>query len=215
MMNHTELVFILDRSGSMRGLEDDTIGGFNSVIDKQKKEAGTANVTTILFDDRYEMLHDGIDINKVPELTRKEYSVRGMTALLDAVGRSILHMEHEQEQNLEKAGKVIVVITTDGMENASREFTVSRIKDMIVEKKKENDWEFIFLGANMDAVKEASKFGIGADRSASYINDREGLGKTYAGIACAMSAMRAAPRSANVGAGWKKEIDEDYKKRKR
>lgn len=213
MANHTELIFILDRSGSMSGLEDDTIGGFNSVIEKQKKEDGTANVTTVLFDNRYELLHDSIDIREIPKLSRKEYCVRGTTALLDAIGRSIVHMEHEQEVYPEKAGKVIAVIITDGMENASREFTMSRVKEMIEEKKKENDWEFIFLGANMDAIKEASRFGIGADRSASYVNDGKGIGKTYAGISKAMTAMRAAQKSAGVGAEWKQEIEDDFNKR--
>ena len=156
--NLTELVFILDRSGSMGGLESDTIGGFNSLLEKQKKVEGKCNLTTVLFDHDYELLHDRINIQAVSPLTEKDYYVRGSTALLDAVGRTISKIEHVQETTAEeyRAGKVMFVIITDGMENASREYTTKKVKSMI-EAEKEKGWEFVFLGANMDAVETARR----------------------------------------------------------
>ena len=156
--NLTELVFILDRSGSMGGLESDTIGGFNSLLEKQKKVEGKCSLTTVLFDHDYELLHDRINIQAVSPLTEKDYYVRGSTALLDAVGRTISKIEHVQETTAEeyRAGKVMFVIITDGMENASREYTTKKVKSMI-EAEKEKGWEFVFLGANMDAVETAAQ----------------------------------------------------------
>ena len=163
----TELVFILDRSGSMRGLEHDTIGGFNGMLDRQREQEGKANVTTVLFDDRYEKIHDRVSLDRVKELTKKEYYVRGCTALLDAMGRTIHEMVLIQKHlpAEEKAEKVIFVITTDGLENASHQYSREQVRRMVEHEKKRYGWEFLFLGANMDAVAEAGSFGIGADRS--------------------------------------------------
>ena len=168
----TELVFILDRSGSMFGLEKDTIGGFNSMIQKQKEEEGEAVVTTVLFDDRYELIHDRFPLSAVGEMTRKEYFVRGSTALLDAVGKTIVKIQNVQEHLPEeaRAEKVITVIITDGLENSSREYSREQISQMIT-RQRANGWEFLFLGANMDAVAEAKSLGIQEERAASYRND--------------------------------------------
>ena len=179
--NLTELVFILDRSGSMAGLESDTIGGFNSMLEKQKREPGRAYVTTVLFDNRWELLHDHWMIQEVEPMNEKQYYVRGCTALLDAVGMTIQKLIRIQKNAgpSHKADQVIFVITTDGLENASREYSCSRVKEMIEYQKEKYGWEFLFLGANMDAVKEAGHLGIGADRAASYVNDREGVQLNY------------------------------------
>lgn len=189
--NLTELVFILDRSGSMGGLESDTIGGFNSLLEKQKKVEGKCNLTTVLFDHDYELLHDRINIQAVSPLTEKDYYVRGSTALLDAVGRTISKIEHVQETTAEeyRAGKVMFVIITDGMENASREYTTKKVKSMI-EAKKEKGWEFVFLGANMDAVETAAQYGIDADNTADYLADREGTRLNYAAMSDAVAQFR-------------------------
>ena len=174
--NLTELVFILDRSGSMGGLESDTIGGFNSLLEKQKKVEGKCNLTTVLFDHDYELLHDRINIQAVSPLTEKDYYVRGSTALLDAVGKTISKIEHVQETTAEeyRAGKVMFVIITDGMENASREYTTKKVKSMI-EAEKEKGWEFVFLGANMDAVDVGTGLGFAADKSLTYDADGDGV----------------------------------------
>ncbi|MDA8226514.1 MAG: VWA domain-containing protein, partial [Desulfitobacterium hafniense] len=157
--NITELVFILDKSGSMSGLESDTIGGFNAMVSKQQKEPGEAIVTTVLFDDNYELLHDRISIKGIRPITEKEYYVGGCTALLDAIGKTIQKISNVQKQTSEdqRADKVVLVITTDGMENASREYTADSIKKMIERQKEKYDWEFIFLGANIDAIATAAK----------------------------------------------------------
>lgn len=213
----TELVFILDRSGSMGGLESDTIGGFNGMIEKQKKQDGEANVTTVLFDDKYDLVHDRFPIQAIKPLTEKEYYVRGCTALLDAVGRTIHKMINIQKNFPEdmKAEKVIFVITTDGLENASREFGYEEIRRMIERQKEQYGWEFLFLGANMDAVAEARKFGIAADRSVTFENDSQGVAMNYRVVEQAISNMRAASCMASVDGSWKKEIEEDFKKRGR
>lgn len=176
----TELVFILDRSGSMNGLEGDTIGGFNGMIKKQKEEGEKVNVTTVLFDDEVELLHDRFPVEIIEPLTDKEYYVRGCTALLDAVGESIKKVENVQKRLPEdhKAGKVIFVITTDGLENSSVEYSHRDIKRMI-EAKKECGWEFLFLGANIDAGKEAEKIGISRERAVTYENDHKGVALNY------------------------------------
>lgn len=210
----TEMVFILDRSGSMGGLEDDTIGGFNGLIEQQRKVAGEAVVSTVLFDDRFEVLHDRIAIQRIPPMTRYQYFVRGTTALFDAVGRSIRKIGDVQKRTPEeaRAEKVVFVITTDGMENASREYTGADVKALISRQKERFGWEFIFLGANVDAVAEAARFGIGADRAANYHADAQGTKKNFEGIHRAVSELRT---EACISADWKDEIDADYAARKK
>lgn len=208
----TELVFILDRSGSMSGLESDTIGGFNSVMTKQKAEEGDANVTTVLFDDKYELLHDRYNLKKIDRITEKDYYVRGTTALLDAIGKSIHKMINSQKYALEdeRADKVLFVIITDGMENASVEYGYEKIKKMIHQQQEAYGWEFIFLGANIDALETAGRFGIGEDRAANYHADSEGTMLNYQVISETVSMVRA--KSA-IDGRWKDKIDHDYKKR--
>ena len=219
MMNHnmTELVFILDKSGSMHGLEKDTIGGYNSMLEKQKAEEGSAHVTTVLFDTHVELLHDRLPLGCVKPLTEKEYCVGGKTALLDAVGTTIQRINEIQNAEPEesRAGKVIFVITTDGFENASRKFTYPILKNLIESQQKELGWEFMFLGANMDAVSEAGKLGIQPDRAASFVNDSIGIATNYASVSMAVSAMRAAPKGKRIDSNWKDQIVEDFKKRSR
>lgn len=219
MMNHnmTELVFILDKSGSMHGLEKDTIGGYNSMLEKQKAEEGSAHVTTVLFDNHVELLHDRLPLGCVKPLTEKEYCVGGSTALLDAVGTTIQRINEIQNAEPEesRAGKVIFVITTDGFENASRKFTYPILKNLIESQQKELGWEFMFLGANMDAVSEAGKLGIQPDRAASFVNDSIGIATNYASVSMAVSAMRAAPKGKRIDSNWKEKIVEDFKKRSR
>ncbi len=196
-----ELVFILDRSGSMAGLESDTIGGFNSMLARQKKEEGEANVTTVLFDDEAETLHDRFPIAAVQPLTDKDYFVRGCTALLDAVGSTVKKIENVQKRLPDdmKAEKVIFVITTDGLENASREYTAGTVKKMI-EAHQEEGWQFIFMGANMDAVEEAGRIGIRRSHAVTYCNDSEGVAMNYEAAGCALSGIRscAAPCQEDV-----------------
>ena len=208
----TELVFILDRSGSMAGLESDTIGGYNALLAKQKKDAGEAVVTTVLFDDDYELLHDRINVRGVAPITEQEYFVRGSTALLDAIGKTISKIGNVQKQTSEdlRAGKVIFVITTDGMENASCEYSSARIKQLIEKQKAKYGWEFIFLGANIDAIATAERFGIDASRAANYRSDSKGTRLNYEAISHAVSDFRA---GAPITSQWKKSIDEDFEGR--
>jgi uncharacterized protein YegL len=210
----TELVFILDRSGSMAGLESDTIGGFNSVLTKQKAEKGDANITTVLFDDKYELLHDRYNLGKTSKITEKEYFVRGTTALLDAVGKTIHKMGNIQKYAAEdeRAEKVMFVIITDGMENASTEYSYNRIKKMIDHQRKKYEWEFIFLGANIDAVETASRFGISEDRAANYHADSKGTMLNYDVISETVSMVRS---KRSIDSAWKDRIDKDYESRKR
>ena len=188
----TELVFILDRSGSMEGLEKDTIGGFNGMLEKQKKETGEANVTTIIFDDQIEVIHDRFPIEIVQPMTEKDYYVRGCTALLDAVGQTMEKIENIQNRLPDemKAEKVIFIITTDGQENASQEYSAERIKKMI-ERNQENGWQFLFLGANIDAVTEAEKLGIRKSHAASYKNDSKGVQLNYQAATNILLYMRS------------------------
>ena len=212
--NLTEIVFILDRSGSMSGLERDTIGGFNSMIQKQKAETegGDALVTTVLFDHRYEILHDRLEIVNVPEMTEKDYFVRGNTALLDAIGKTIRHIgsihRYAREEDVPK--KTLFVITTDGYENSSRQFTSDEVKNMIRHQKEKYGWEFLFLGANIDAVETARKYGIDEDRAVTYTCDSQGTQLNYRVVGEAVSAMRC---SMPLTSKWKKDIEEDHKKR--
>ena len=179
--NLTELVFILDRSGSMGGLEQDTIGGFNAMLTRQKEQEGEANVTTILFDHEVQLLHDRFPLKAVAPLTEKDYYVRGCTALLDAIGYGVEKMVNIQRHlpESERAEKVIFVITTDGLENASKRFSYEKIRRMIEREKEQYGWEFLFLGANMDAVKEAARFGISSDRAVRFENDAQGVAVNY------------------------------------
>lgn len=211
----TELVFILDRSGSMAGLESDTIGGFNGMLQKQKRESGEANVTTVLFDDRYELLHDHQSIDSIALMTEKQYYVRGCTALFDAMGKAIQKMVNIQKstKDEEKAEKVIFVIITDGLENASREYTCDRLKSMIEYQTDRYGWEFIFLGANMDAVQEAARFGIQEDRSVTFTNDSAGQTLNYTVISETVSKMRAC--SQRIDSSWKKRIEKDFASRRK
>ena len=207
----TEIVFILDRSGSMAGLEKDTIGGYNAMLKKQKQLAEHATVTTVLFDDEYTLLHDRIDINGIAPMTEKEYEVRGTTALLDAVGKSILKMEQVQNATLPeaRAEKVLFVITTDGEENASVEFTYPKIKQL-VERQKERGCEFIFLGANIDAIGEASKLGITAERAVQYHADSEGTQVNFATLSEAIEEFR---QTGSIKSKWKEKIEQDFSSR--
>jgi len=202
----TELVFILDRSGSMAGLEKDTIGGFNSMIEKQKKEAGSALVTTVLFDGEITMIHDRIPLEEVPAMTDKEYFPRGSTALMDAIGETVTHISkvHRYIRREDLPEKTLFVITTDGYENSSRHYDSEKVKKLISEKKK-NGWDFIFLGANMDAAKEAAKVGISEDMAATYRCDEEGTALNFEAIGSAVLSARA---SGCVPMGWKKKIEE-------
>ena len=212
--NRTELVFILDRSGSMSGLESDTIGGYNAMLEKQKKEAGEATVTTVLFDDKYELLHDRTDLKGIAPITDREYYVRGCTALLDAIGKTIQKIANVQKHTSpeNRAGKVLFVITTDGMENASREYTYDKIRALVERQKQEYGWEFLFLGANIDAAREAARFGIRADCAADYHADSIGTEAVYESVCEAVCQVR---RAAPLKASWKQRIDADFKGRKR
>jgi hypothetical protein len=209
-----EMVFILDRSGSMAGLEKDTIGGFNSMINKQKKIPGEALVSTVLFDDAYEVLHNRKSIKEVPSLTHEEYFVRGSTAILDAIGRSLKKMisVYRRLKDEEKPEKTIFVITTDGMENASREFTSTQIKQMIEKQKEKYQWEFIFLGANIDAVRTARDFGIRKDRVANYHSDEQGTALNYDAISETISEFRV---NHCINSNWNDEINKDFNSRKK
>ena len=214
-MSYTELVFILDRSGSMSGLEADTIGGFNALIEKQKKEAGRAVVSTVLFDDRTEVLHDRLPLEQVPAMTGRDYYVRGCTALLDALGSAIDHIGrlHKHTSPEQRPDKTLFVITTDGMENASRRYTYDLVREMVERQKARFGWEFLFLGANMDAVAVARRFGIGADRAATYECDAEGTALNYEVLSEAVRQVRTC--DAPLSGDWKARIDEDHKRRGR
>ncbi|MGI6706792.1 MAG: vWA domain-containing protein [Clostridia bacterium] len=208
----TELVFILDRSGSMSGLESDTIGGYNAMLEKQKKEPGEAIITTVLFDDKYELLHDRMDLRKIAPITDQEYFVRGTTALLDAMGRTIHKIAEIQKYTPEdeRAEHVMFVIITDGLENASREYSYEKVHRMIEHQKEAYNWEFIFLGANIDAIATAARFGISPDRAANYNADSEGILLNYVVVSDTISCLR---NNHVVNEDWKAPIEEDYKKR--
>ena len=209
--NLAELVFVLDRSGSMAGLESDTIGGFNSMIEKQKKEEGEALITTVLFDSEIARIHDRVPVSRVAPLTDREYSVRGCTALYDAVAGTILHIGniHRYAREEDVPEKTIIVITTDGMENASRHFSREKVRELIGEKKAIG-WEFLFLGANIDVAETAESLGIGKDRSVEYRCDREGIDLNFRTVSNTICYMRSC---GTVDADWKKDIEEDRKNR--
>ena len=210
--NLTELVFILDRSGSMSGLEKDTIGGFNAMIEKQKKEPGEAYVSTILFDNVSEVLHDRVKLPEVPKMTDRDYTVRGCTALIDAIGGAIHHIAniHKYARPEDVPEKTLFVITTDGMENASRRYTSEQVKKMIEREKSKYGWEFLFIGANIDAVETGARFGIGRDRVANYVSDSQGTDILYASVNEAVCQVRS---SAPLSADWNRRMENDKKKR--
>ena len=216
----TELVMILDRSGSMGGLESDTIGGFNSMIEKHKKEEGEAFVSVILFDDRQEVLYDRVEIGKVEPMNDSQYYVRGCTALLDAVGGAIHHIGnvHKYAREEDVPEKTIFVITTDGLENASREYTYSKVRKMIEHRKERCNWEFLFLGANIDAVKEAGRFGIKPNRAVRYEHDGFGTQLNYEVVSKVVTGARKAGSAREMNELFDDEalladISADYKKR--
>ena len=214
----TEIVFILDRSGSMSGLEADTIGGYNSLIEKQKKEAGEAYISTLLFDDECEVLHDRVSLSKVKPMTEEEYYVRGCTALLDALGGAIHHMGnvHKYAREEDRPEKTLFIITTDGQENSSRKYDYKKVKHMVERQKEKFGWEFLFLGANIDAIAEAGRFGIQADRAVNFHCDEKGTAINYKALSETVSLVRncAAHEMDRVLAGtWKKEIEEDFRRR--
>ena len=211
--NLTELVFILDRSGSMAGMEGDTIGGFNAMIEKQRREAGEALVSTVLFDTRCAVIHDRVDIRDVPVLTERDYCAGGCTALLDAIGGAIHHIGnvHKYARDEDVPEHTLFVITTDGLENASRQYSSDRVKEMIRRRQDKYGWEFLFLGANIDAVETAGRFGIDASRAVDYHADARGIRLNYEALADAVTEVR---RSRPLTAAWKKRIDDDFRCRK-
>ena len=205
-----ELVFILDRSGSMGGLESDTIGGYNSMLSKQKKEkTGKVSVTTVLFDDQYELLYNQVPIEKVSPMTEEEYYVRGSTALLDAIGKTVMQVKANQEKK-EIKDKVLFVIITDGMENASREYRADQIKKLIEERKEKDNWEFLFLGANIDAIGAAKDIGIDSSRAVRFKSDKKGTAKNYEVLNEAIKEIRGGYQ---LNDSWKNGIEEDVKNR--
>ncbi len=213
MNNTTELVFVLDRSGSMAGLESDTVGGFNSMIEKQKKEDGECLVSTVLFDNVSEVLHDRIRLCDVPKMTDKDYTVRGCTALIDAIGGAIRHIGniHKYARLEDVPAHTMFIITTDGMENASHVYTSDEVKKMIERQKEKYGWEFLFIGANIDAVETAARYGISSDRAVNYHADSKGTHTLYTCVSKAVGKMRA---SAPLREDWCEDIRSDYEKRK-
>ena len=209
-MGLTELVFILDKSGSMGGLEDDTIGGYNALLAKQREVEGLCLVTTVLFDHGYEVLHERLELSHVQPLTRREYQVGGSTALLDAMGRTIQKMAAGQGED--DARKVMCVIITDGQENSSREFSARRVRALVEERRENHGWEFIFLGANMDAIETAARYGIEADRAQSFHADPQGIALNFAVMSETVAAYR---RTGKVEDEWKTSIAADYEQRRR
>ena len=212
--NRIELVFILDRSGSMGGLETDTIGGFNGMLKKQQAAEGECLVTTVLFDDETEVLHDRVKVRKVRPITNKEYTVRGCTALLDAIGGAIHHIGniHKYARPKDVPEHTLFVITTDGMENASRRYSAQQVKKMIRRQKEKYGWEFLFLGANIDAVETAGHLGIAPDRAVNYHCDSQGTRLNYQVVSRAVAAVRC---SAPLDEHWKDAIEEDFRQRQR
>ena len=211
--NLTEIVFILDRSGSMQGLEKDTIGGFNAMLKQQKEVDGEAYVSTVLFDHETIVLHDRVPIQEVKELTEDDYEVRGCTALIDAIGGSVKHIKnvHKYIRKEDVPEKTIFIITTDGLENASHKYTSEQVKNMI-RQQEEAGWEFIFMGANIDAVETARHFGIREDRAVNYVNDCAGVQANFEGASEAIRSIRA---TGSVGKTWRTNIDKHYSKKKR
>lgn len=212
--NTTELVFILDRSGSMAGLESDTIGGFNALIDKQRRQDGECLVSTVLFDNVSEVLHDRVKLSEIEKMTERDYTVRGCTALIDAIGCAIRHIGniHKYARPEDVPEHTMFVITTDGLENASRIYSSHEVKRMIERQKEKYGWEFLFIGANIDSVETAKNFGIGADRAVNYHADSVGTAVVFDTVAETVCSVRAAKP---LSAGWSERIRRDYDKRKK
>ena len=213
--NLTELVMILDRSGSMGGLESDTIGGYNSMLKKQRETEGEVLVSTVLFDDESEVLYDRIPLQDMPQMTEKEYYVRGCTALLDAIGGAIYHIGnvHKYAKDEDRPEKTIFVITTDGLENASKRYSYEKVKQMVERQKEKYGWEFLFLGSNIDAIETAGRFGIAPDRAANYNSDHMGTALNYEVLADTVCEMRVS--AAPIDGNWKRRIEEDFDQRGR
>ena len=217
--NMTEIVYILDRSGSMGGLEEDTIGGFNSMMKKQKKTGEEALVSTILFDDQCEVIYDRVPLSKVEKMTDKQYYVRGCTALLDAVGGAIKHIGniHKYAREEDRPSKTIFIITTDGMENASRNYSYEKVQKMVKKHQKKYGWEFIFIGANIDAYAEAQKLGVRKERAVNYVHDARGTAKVYAGVSAAVCKTMVTPdflvKKELDNSDWAEEINADFEAR--
>ena len=211
--NLTELVFILDKSGSMAGLEADTIGGFNGMIERQKKEPGEALVSTVLFSDASRVIHDRVNLQKVEPRTDRQYCVGGCTALIDAIGGAIHHIGnvHKYAREEDRPEHTIFVITTDGMENASRHYSADEVRAMVKHEQEKYGWEFLFLGANIDAVETAGRFGISEDRAVNFVNDAMGQALNYAEVSEAVRTVRAC---APLTRSWKNRIEKDYQARR-
>ena len=212
--NITELVFILDRSGSMSGLESDTIGGFNSMLVRQKKEPGEAYVTTVLFDTRFDRIHDRLKLEEVPALTERDYVPGGCTALLDAVGDTVRHIAglHRYARPEDVPEKTVVVITTDGLENASRRYTLQEVKRLIEHEKEKYGWEFLFLGANIDAIETARGIGISADRATNFMADTRGIDLGFEAVTNAIHSARC---RAPMAEDWSAQVENDHKNRRK
>ena len=210
--NITELVFILDRSGSMAGLESDTIGGFNALIEKQRGQAGKCYVSTVLFDHVSEVLHDRVELSNIPKMTEKDYTVRGSTALIDAMGCAIRHIGniHKYARPEDVPEHTMFIITTDGMENASHIYSSDEVKKMVERQKEKYGWEFLFIGANIDSVETAGRFGICADRAVNYHADKQGTAVVFDAVAHTVGKLRSNQR---LDATWSHEIDTDFKSR--
>ncbi len=210
--NLTEMVFILDKSGSMAGMEEDTIGGFNAMIERQKQEEGEALVSTVLFSDGNKVIHDRVELARIEPMNRKQYFVGGCTALIDAIGCAIHHIGnvHKYAREEDRPEHTIFIITTDGMENASHLYSSDEVKAMVKRQKEKYGWEFLFLGANIDAVETAREFGIGEDRAVRFHNDRRGVRLNYETVSRTVGRMRA---SMPVTASWKEDIEVDYESR--
>lgn len=215
MKNLTEIVFVLDRSGSMAGLEADTIGGFNSMLKKHQNQEADALVSTVLFDHESIVLHDRVPLAEIQPLTEEDYEVRGATALLDAIGNSIKHIKniHKYAREEDRPAKTLFIITTDGMENSSVQFNYKEVKKMI-EAQKELGWDFIFLGANIDAVEVAEHIGISARRAVNFHSDSQGIAHAFDGFSNFFGSALASANLSEVGDNWRKNLDSDFKSRK-
>lgn len=211
--NITELVFILDKSGSMAGLESDTVGGFNAMLEKQKKHDGECYVSTILFDNTSEVLHDRLLLSKIDKMANDDYTAGGCTALIDAIGDAIHHIRnvHKYARPEDVPEHTLFIITTDGYENASRRYSSDQVKKMIKKQQEKHGWEFLFLGANIDAIETAAQFGIDESRAVNYLCDSEGTQLNYAAMSNAIGCVR---ESRPLSSSWKSRIDNDFKNRR-